>query len=146
MSYGLLPLEVDVLRGAEVPRERDAVEQFADLALVHRHVIKQGQQEREQNHDEDHADPDQPDLSTTVVMSERDERHQRVCGKETEDEAEQVGVVVDPWQDAQNKQAQQGDDQFGQSSSRVLQHRPAVQNLDDQRCKQGEVRSCWSDL
>lgn len=41
VSYGFLPLEVDVLRGAKVSGKWDTVEQLAHLALVHRCVIEQ---------------------------------------------------------------------------------------------------------
>lgn len=102
VSYWLLPLEIDVLGGAKVAGERHAVEQFAHFALVHRYVIKEGEQQSEQTHDQDQADPDQQDLPSTVIMAERDKWHQRVGRQEAEDEAEQMRVVVYPRQDTKH--------------------------------------------
>lgn len=104
VSYWLLPLEIDVLGGAKVAGERHAIEQFAHLTLVHRYVVEESEQQSEQAHDQDHADPDQQDLPSTIVMAERDERHQRVGRQEAEDKAEQMRIVVYPWQDAQCQQ------------------------------------------
>lgn len=59
MSYWLFPFEIDVLGGAKVAGERHAVEQFAHLTLVHRHVVEKGEQQGKQAHDQDQADPDQ---------------------------------------------------------------------------------------
>lgn len=98
VSYWLLAIEVDVLRGAEVASERDAVEQLAHLALVHRHVVEQSQQQREQTDDQHQRDPDQEDFAPTVVVAERDEGHQSVRRQEPENETEQVRVVVHPGQ------------------------------------------------
>lgn len=78
VSYRLLPLEIDVLGGAKVTGERHAIEQFAHLALVHRYVVEEGEQQGEQAHDQDQTYPDQQDLPSAVVMAERDKRHQRV--------------------------------------------------------------------
>ncbi|CAB0035964.1 unnamed protein product [Trichogramma brassicae] len=103
-SYRLLALEIDVLRGAKVPRERDAVEQLAELALVHGDVVEQRQQQAEQAEYEERADPDDEDLATAIVVSERDERHEGVRGEKAEYEAEQVGVIVDPGQNAEHQQ------------------------------------------
>lgn len=57
VSYWLFPLEIDVLRGAEVASKRHAVEQLAHLTLVYRHVVKEGEQQGEQAHNQDQTDP-----------------------------------------------------------------------------------------
>lgn len=79
-------------------------------------------------------------------MAKRDKWHQRVGRQEAEDKAEQVCVVVYPWQDAQRQQPQQDQDQLGQCATWVLQHRPAMQHFDHQRGKQSEMRAGWTDL
>ena len=70
VSYRLLPLKVDVLRGAKVPRERHAIEELAELALVHRHVVEESEQEPEETYDEDQTHPDDKDLAPAVVVAE----------------------------------------------------------------------------
>lgn len=46
--YGLLPLEVDVLGGAEVVRDGQTVEVGADLAVVHRGDVEEEHQTDEE--------------------------------------------------------------------------------------------------
>lgn len=146
VSYRLLPLEVDVLRGAEVARERHAVEELAELALVHGHAVEQSQQQAERADYQDQADPDDEDLAPPIVVAERDEGHEGVGGEEAEDEAEEVGVVVDPRQDAEEQQAHEDEDELGEGAVGVLEHRPAVQHLDHLGGQQGEVGAGWADL
>lgn len=96
VSYLLLPFKVDVLGRAKVAGEWHAVEQFTHLALVHWHVIEEGEQQGEQAHDQDQAYPDEQYLPSTIVMAERDKRHQRVGRQKAEDETKQMRVVVHP--------------------------------------------------
>lgn len=88
VSYLLLPFEIDVLRRAKVASKWHAIEQFTHLALVHWHVIKEGEQQSEQAHDQDQAYPNEQYLPSTIVMAEGNKWHQRVGRQEAEDEAE----------------------------------------------------------
>ncbi|GAB1865754.1 Rhomboid family member 1 [Camponotus japonicus] len=88
VSYLLLPFEIDVLRRAKVAGKWHAIEQFTHLALIHWHIVKEGEQQGEQAHDQDQAYPDEQYLPSTIVMAEGNKRHQRVGRQEAEDEAE----------------------------------------------------------
>ena len=58
VSYRFLPFEIDILRGTEITSERDTIEEFTDFALVDWNVVKQGEEQGEETHNEDCAHPD----------------------------------------------------------------------------------------
>lgn len=146
LSYGLLPVEVDVLRGTKVAGEGDAVEELAGLAFEDRGAVKEREEEDEEAGDEDEREPDEEDLAPLVVLPEGDEGHEGVRREEAEDEAEEVGVVVDPGQDADEQEDAQDADELHEGAPGVLEHGPAVEDLDDEGGEEGEVSAGWAHL
>lgn len=97
VSYGLFPLDVDILRGAKVARKGYTIEELADLALVDGDVVEESKKENEETDYEHEANPNKKDFTTSIVVPERYERHEGVSRKEAEDKAKEVSIVVDPW-------------------------------------------------
>lgn len=72
--YRLLPLEVDILRGAEVTRDRQTVKVRADLAVVNGDDVEEEHQTDEDRGGGEETHIDQGYLLLPVVAPEGDER------------------------------------------------------------------------
>ena len=132
--------QVDVLIRAEVLGDGDAVEVLADLAVVDGSDVEE---EEEADKEEEHggqADPDQDDLPPPVVVAaEGNEGKESVAEKEAKDESEEVGVVVDPGQEAEEEEDRGHTHQFEESHLGVLEHVPLVDHLHHATGQETEV-------
>lgn len=104
VSYRIRPFEINVLGGAKVPGEGEAVEVAADLAVVDGDDVEEEDEKEEQEGRRDQADIDEEDLLLPVVLPQRDEREDGVAQEEPEYEAEEGGEVVEPGQEADYEQ------------------------------------------
>lgn len=119
---------------------------MAQLAVVERYEVEEQHQQHEEAERREQAHPNEEDLAVAVVGAERDERQQRVRQQEAETEAEQVGEVVDPRQQAEQEERRRDGQQLDQRLQRMLEHGPAVEHLDDQARQQAELGAGWTDL
>ena len=139
--------EVNVLVGAEVFGDWNAVEVLADFAVVDGGDVEEQQEANEEKDDAGEADDDQDQLPAAVVVpAEGDERQDGVGQQEAEDEAEEVRVVVHPGQES-GKEEDRGDaDQLEDGHLRVLEHVPLVDDLDHAASQEAEVGAGGADL
>lgn len=147
MNVSSVHSQVNVLIGAKVFGDGNAVEVLADLAVVDGSDVEEQQQADEEEDDAGEADDDQDQLPPTVVdPPEGDEGQERVGEEEPEDEAEQVGVVVHPGKESGQEEDGRDADQLEDGHFRVLEHVPLVDHLDHAAGEQAEVRARGSDL
>lgn len=144
--HGLLAHEVDVLRRTEVGRQRQAVEVRAQLAVVDGEHVEEQHEAGEEEERRQQAHPHQQDLLVAVVAAERHERHQGVRQQEAEDEAEEVCVVVHPWQQAERKERQRDGEQLAECLIGMTQHGPRIQHLHDEARQQTELGTRWAHV
>ena len=139
--------EVDVLIGAEVFGDWNAVEVLADFAVVDGGDVEEQQEADEEQDDAREADDDEDELPAAVVVpAEGDERQDGVGQQEPEDEAEEVRVVVDPWQESGEEEDCGDADQLEDGHLRVLEHVPLMNDLDHAASEEAEVSPGGPDL
>ena len=138
--------EVDILLGAEVLGDGDAVEVLADLAVVDGGDVEEEDETDKDEHGGDEADPEEDQLSPAVIDAEGDEGHDGVGYEEAEDEAEEVGVVVNPRKESGEEEDRGDADQLEDGHLGVLEAGPLVDHLDDGGGKEAKVGARGSHL
>ena len=131
--------QVNVLLRAEIFCYRDAIKVLANLTVVYRRDVKEQDKAHEDKEGRQEADPQQDQLPLPVKHTEGDERHDGVGEEEPEDEAEQVGVVVDPGQEAGEEEDGRDPDQLEDGHLGVLEGRPLVDDLDNAAGQEAKV-------
>ena len=109
------------------------------------HVEEQDEPDKDEQGKDD-ADPEQHNLPPPLVQPERDKGQNGVADEEPEDEAEEVGIVVDPGQQAGQEEDGGDADELEDGHLRVLEAGPLVDHLHDGGGQQTEVGSSRSNL
>ena len=149
--------EIDVLVGAEVLGDGDAVEVLARLAVVDGGHVEQQQQANQHEQRGGQADPHQHHLAPALVgrvaaaagiaaAAQGDEGQQRVGEQEAEDEAKQVGVVVHPRQQPGQEEHGCHAHQLEDGHLRVAEGGPLVDHLHHAHGQKAEVGAGGADL
>lgn len=107
-----MPLEIDILTGTEIPSKWEAVEEVADLTVIHRDNIKQDDQGCKQEKGGKKTHPDQSYLLLTIIWPKGDVWHDGIGQKETKKETEQVCIIIYPREQATKEQHQCDSYQF----------------------------------
>ena len=114
VHYGLVLFKVDILIRTEILREGDAGEILAPLALLGRHRVEHGQQGAKHQHGRHQANNDGDDAARVCAFLavKGNIGHEGVGEQEAGEEADNVGVVVHPGQQAEEQQQHQDQKEF----------------------------------
>ena len=134
-------LQVDVLFAAKVLGDWNAVEVLANLTVLDGADVKEQDESNENEDGEDEAEPKQDNLPPPVVDPEGDKGEDGVGHEEPEDEAEEVGVVVNPGQKAGEEEDRGHAHQLQHRHLGVLEAGPLVDHLDDGGGEDAEMGS-----
>ena len=129
---------------AELRGKRNTVEIVAVRALVERTDVEQHNQQDKQTDGRRHAHQNADDLASAAEV--RDARPHGERQQETEDEAGEVRVVVDPRQQAEHEQSEQDRQQLHHFQARLFHVGPAVDDFDKQAGQQCELWACRTRL
>ena len=124
----------------ELWRKGDTVEVVAVWALVERTHIEEYNQQDKQTDRETNTDEHTDDLATTTEVW--DVRPDGEWQQETKHKAGEVGVVVNPRQEAKNKEHQEDCQQLNKGSDRVGYVPPAVDHFNEQARQNSKLWPC----
>jgi len=144
VSVGVRTRYLHLHAAAELRRERNTVEIVAVRALVERTDVEEHNQQDKQTDGRRQAHKNADDLASAAEV--RDVRPHGERQQETEDEAGEVRVVVDPRKQAEHEQSQQDRQQLHHFQARLFQVPPAVNDFDKQAGQQGELWACRTSL
>lgn len=87
------------------------------------------------------------DTFAVLVRSSKGEVGQEGEGQQqAAEEAEDVGDVIDPWQEATEEEEEHDGEQLQKGIPRLLQHLPSLEQLNKQAGKESKLRTCWTHL
>ncbi len=134
--------------GAEVLGDGNAIEVLAYLTVVDWCDVEEEEKPSEEQRHGGQTDPDERRFAPALVhaAAECDKRQQRVRQQEAEDEAEEVGVVVDPRQQPGQEQHGRHSHQLEDRHLGISKHRPLVNHLHHAAGQQTEVCTGWANL
>ena len=138
--------QVNVLFRTKIFCDGNTIEVLADLTVVDWCDVKEKDESDKDENAGEETDPQQDQLSSPLVDSEGDERQDCVRDEEAEDEAKEVGVVVDPGEESGEEEDCGDPDQFEYRHLRVLERRPLVDDLHNAAGQEAEVRPGRTDL
>ena len=124
------------------------MEVLADLTVVDGGHVEEEEESDEEEDDGGQTDPDEHDLLPPVVLAaaEGDEGQEGVAEQEAGDEAEQVGVVVDPRQEASQEEDRRDAYQLEDGHLGIAERRPLVNHLDHAAGQKAKMGSGRTDL
>ena len=112
--HRFFPLEIDILTGAEIPREWEAVKDVADFTVIDRNYIEQDYQGSKEEQGREETYPDKSNLLVAIIGAKRNIRHESIGQKETKDKTKKVGIIINPRKETEEKQHQCDSYQFQQ--------------------------------
>lgn len=87
------------------------------------------------------------DTFPVCVKSTKGDIWQEGEGKQqATEEPKNVGDVIDPWQEATEKQEEDNAQKFQKGLPWLLQHLPSLEQLNEEASKQSKLRPCWTHL
>lgn len=87
------------------------------------------------------------DTFAVLVRSSKGEVWQEGEGQQqAAEEAEDVGDVIDPWQEATEEEEEHDGEQLQKGIPRLLQHLPSLEQLNKQAGEESKLRTCWTHL
>lgn len=136
---------VDVVLFAELAGEGQAGEVLQPVP-VDGVDIEPDDQRGEQAQVDQQRQQDQDTLSVLVEVAERHVGQEGEGEQQAAEEAEDVGDVVDPGQQATQEQEEDNAHQLEEGLPWLLQHLPALDELHKQAGKQPELGASWANL
>lgn len=85
-------------------------------------------------------------LSVLVESAEGEIRQEGKRQQQAAEEAEDVGDVIDPWQEPTDKEEEQHDEQLQKGLPRLLQDLPSLEQLNKQAGEESKLRASWTHL
>lgn len=116
---------------AELAGEGDACE-ILEPVPVDGVDVEPDDERREQPHVHQQRQDDEDTLAVLVEGAEGDVRKEGERQQQAAEEAEDVGDVVDPWQQTTEEEEENEAEQLEEGVPRLLQHLPALKELDKQ--------------
>ena len=126
---GRVLLQLDLHVVTEVGRQRDAVDVLAPVAVGDGHHVEDDDEEGEQPHGGSQADDNADELPPAVKRPKGNVRHEGEGQEEAEKEAENVGPVVEPGQEAEDEEYEQGEDHLEAGQGGPAVHLVALEDL-----------------
>lgn len=136
---------VYVVLFTELAREGQAGEMLQPVP-VNRVNIKPDDEGREEPDVGQHWDGDEDTFAVFVEGPEGDVGQEGEGEQQAAEEAEDVGDVVDPGQEATQEEEEDDAQQLEEGLPGLLQHLPALKQLDKQAGEESELRACWTNL
>lgn len=129
---------------AELLSKGDTSEVMAVSTVVDRCYIEEDDEQGKEADRGDQTDDDANDLAASVQLIEGDVWQKGKREQEAEDEADQVGVVVDERQQADQEQHHNDGHEFEHGTPGRGQDVPIVQDLYDQASEQAKLGTSWT--
>lgn len=101
---------------------------------------------RKQAHVDQHGDADEDALPVRVEGAESDVGEEGEGEQQAADEAEYVGDVVDPGQQAAHEEEEDDARQLQEGLPRLLKHLPTLEQLHKQASQESKLGACWTHL
>ena len=124
----------------------NAIKIFANLTVMDWCYVEEQNESNKNKNAGQKTNPQQYQFSSSFVDSKSHERHDCVRDEEAENEAKEMGVVVNPWEKARKEEDRGDPDQFEYRHLRVLERRPLVDDLDNAASQETKVSSGRSHL
>lgn len=87
------------------------------------------------------------DAFSILVKSAEGEIGQEGKGQQqATEETKDMGDVIDPWQEATDKEEEHHDEQLQKGPPRLLQYLPSLEQLNKQAGKESKLRATWTNL
>lgn len=94
--HRFFPLEIDILTGAEIPCEWEAVEDVTDFTIIDRDYIKQDHQGSKEEHGRKETYPNKNNFLLAVIRAKRNIWHKSIGYKKTKNKSKKMGIIVNP--------------------------------------------------
>lgn len=122
------------------------VEILTVYTVVNRTDVKHDDQSSKQTDRGEEADYDANLLPTFIHDVESDVWKERKWQQKSKDEADKMGVIVDPRKKTNDKEEKQKDRELSDRPDGTLQDTPALKDLDEKASENSELRPSWTSL
>ena len=138
--------KVNILFRAKVFGDWNTVKIFTYLTVVYWSHVEEENQTNEDDDAGNETDPEKYQLSSSLIDAEGDEGHDGIADEKSEDEPEQMSVVINPGQETREEEDSSHSHQLQYRHLWILETGPLMNHLHDAGGQETKVSSSRSNL
>ena len=138
--------KVNILFRAKVFGDWNTVKIFTYLTVVYWSHVEEENQTHEDDDAGNETDPEKYQLSSSLIDAEGDEGHDGIADEKSEDEPEQMSVVINPGQETREEEDSSHTHQLQYRHLWILETGPLMNHLHDAGGQETKVSSSRSNL
>lgn len=145
LVHHVVDVVVDIIFFTELACERQTREVLQPVP-VNRMNVKPNNEGRKESNVGQQGNGNEDTFAVLVRCSEGEIGQEGEGQQQAAEEAEDVGDVIDPGQEAAEEEEEHDAEQLEKGLPRLLQHLPSLQQLHKQASQEPKLRACWAHL